>query len=212
LSLTEESEEKTYKTLLIKSIFIIYMNERKIVLGITGASGSIMAKRFLETARAEIHLVISSNAGQVIEYETGLKEEDLKKMSTFNYDDRDVAARISSGSFIFDAMVIMPCSMNTLAKVASGISDSLITRAASVALKERRRLIMVPREMPLSRIAIENMLRLTESGAIISPAMPAFYTRPQTVMDMVDFMVGRVMDLCGIDNELVKRWKSEERD
>ncbi len=184
----------------------------KIVLGVTGASGSIMAQRFLETADAEVHLVISSNSDQVIEYETGHDSSRLKKMAAFVYDDRDVAARISSGSFIFNAMVVMPCSMNTLAKIASGISDSLITRAAAVALKERRRLILVPREMPLSEIALENMIRITRAGGIIAPAMPAFYTKPKSVNDMVEFMVGRVMDLCGMDNKLVKRWKEEERD
>ena len=188
------------------------MSEKNVILGITGASGSILAQRFLETARCDIHLVISSNAGTVIEYETGRKEDDFKKLAKHVYDDRDVASRISSGSFIFDSMVIMPCSMNTLAKISSGIADSLITRAASVALKERRRLILVPREMPLSQIAIENMLRLTQAGAIIAPAMPAFYTNPKSVDDMVDFMVGRVMDLCGLENALVKRWREEERD
>ncbi len=186
--------------------------ENKIILGVTGASGSILAKRFLEFADAEIHLVISSNSDQVIEYETGKGSESLKELADYVYKDQDVAAKISSGSFIFKAMVIMPCSMNTLAKVSSGISDSLITRAAAVALKERRKLILVPREMPLSQIALENMIRITNAGGIIAPAMPAFYTKPENVMDMVDFIVGRVMDLCGLDNSLVKRWKAEERD
>ncbi len=188
------------------------MSNKRIVLAVTGASGSILAQRFLETSREEIHLVISSNSDQVIEYETGHNSEYFKKMASYVYDDRDVAAKISSGSFIFDAMVVMPCSMNTLAKIAAGISDSLITRAAAVSLKERRRLIIVPREMPLSLIALENMERLTRAGAIVAPAMPAFYTRPESVDDMVNFVVGRIMDLCGIDNELVKRWKQEERD
>lgn len=188
------------------------MDKQRIVLGITGASGSVLAQRFLETARAEIHLVISGNSSQVIEYETGKSVEYFQKMASYVYDDHDVAARISSGSFLYDAMVIMPCSLNTLAKVSAGISDSLITRAAAVALKERRRLIVVPREMPLSLIALENMERLTRSGAIVAPAMPAFYTRPKTIDDMVDFVVGRIMDLCGMENELVKRWKEEERD
>jgi 4-hydroxy-3-polyprenylbenzoate decarboxylase len=183
-----------------------------VVLGVTGASGSVLAERFLETADAEIHLVISKNSDQVIEYETGHNSDVFKKLASYNYDDKDVAARISSGSFIFNAMVVMPCSMNTLAKIAAGISDSLITRAAAVALKERRRLILVPREMPLSEIALDNMSRITRAGGIIAAAMPAFYTKPKTIDDMVDFMVGRVMDLCGMDNKLVKRWKEEERD
>ncbi|MGP6220570.1 UbiX family flavin prenyltransferase [Caldiplasma sukawensis] len=187
---------------------------KKIVLGITGASGSILAKKFLETKGkdVEIHMVASKNSNQVIEYETGKSLSYFQGLADYNYEDDDVAARISSGSFIFDAMVIMPCSLNTLAKVAAGMSDSLITRCAAVSLKERRKLILVPREMPLSKIAIENMLRLTDAGAIIAPAMPAFYTRPQSVDDMVNFVVGRIMDLCGIENILVKRWKSEERD
>ncbi len=184
----------------------------KIVLGVTGASGSVLAERFLEFADAEVHLVISSNSEQVIEYELGHGSDKLKEKASFFYDDKDVAARISSGSFIFNAMVVMPCSVNTLAKISSGISDSLITRCAAVAMKERRRLILVPREMPLSQIALENMLRVTNAGGIIAPAMPAFYVKPVSVMDMVDFIVGRVMDLCGLDNTLVKRWKAEERD
>lgn len=186
--------------------------KQKIVLAVTGASGSILAQRFLEVADAEIHLVISSNSEQVIAYETGYGSDKLKEKASFVYDDHDVAARISSGSFIFNAMVVMPCSINTLAKISSGISDSLITRSAAVSMKERRRLILVPREMPLSQIALENMLRVTNAGGIIAPAMPAFYTKPETVMDMVDFIVGRVMDLCGLDNILVKRWREEERD
>lgn len=184
----------------------------KIVLGVTGASGSVLAERFLEFADAEVHLVVSSNSEQVIEYETGHGSDKLKEKASFVYNDNDVAARISSGSFIFNAMVVMPCSINTLAKISSGISDSLITRSAAVAMKERRRLILVPREMPLSQIALENMLRITNAGGIIAPAMPAFYTKPETVMDMVDFIVGRVMDLCGLENKLVKRWRAEERD
>ncbi|MHB8360554.1 MAG: UbiX family flavin prenyltransferase [Thermoplasmataceae archaeon] len=183
---------------------------KKIVLGVTGASGSILAWRFMETAKGnEIHLIISKNSEQVISYEMGKTSGDFENLSSFSYSDQDLAAGVSSGSFIFDAMVIMPCSMNTLAKISGGISDSLITRAAAVCLKERRKLILVPREMPLSEIALENMLRLTRSGAIIAPSMPSFYTLPKSVDDMINFVVSRVLDLCGIENNLIKRWKQE---
>ncbi|MHB1493688.1 MAG: UbiX family flavin prenyltransferase [Thermoplasmataceae archaeon] len=183
---------------------------KKIVLGVTGASGSILAWRFMEAARSnEIHLIISRNSDQVIAYEMGKSSSDFEKLSTFSYSDSDLAARVSSGSFIFDAMVVMPCSMNTLAKIAGGISDSLITRVAAVCLKERRRLILVPREMPLSEIALENMLKLTRAGAIIAPSMPSFYTLPKNIDDMVNFVVSRILDLSGIENDLIKRWKQE---
>lgn len=185
--------------------------KKRIVLGITGASGSILAWKFIKAAEGnEIHLIISKNSDQVINYEMGKSSTDFQKLATHSYDDHDLAARVSSGSFIFDVMVVMPCSMNTLAKIAGGISDSLITRAASVCLKERRRLILVPREMPLSEIALENMLRLTRAGAIIAPSMPAFYTLPKSVDDMADFVVSRILDLSGLENAIIRRWKEDQ--
>ncbi len=186
-------------------------NAERIVVGITGASGSILGIRLLENlSDVETHLVMSENSATVLEYETGMSGKDVEKLATHSYHDGDLAARISSGSFLYDAMCIVPCSGSTLAKLAAGISDTLITRAASVAMKERRRLVVVPRETPLSTIYIENMLKLSRAGAIIVPAMPAYYTRPKNVEDMTDFVVGRILDLIGKENRLVKRWDGGE--
>lgn len=182
----------------------------KIVVGITGGTGSILAMRLLENLRGEeVHLVISESAKKVLKEETDISPDQLYSLCTHHYDDEDISARISSGSFIFDVMVIIPCSMSTLAKIAAGISDTLITRAASVALKEKRKMIVVPREMPLSTIALENMLKLSRNGVIVAPAMPGYYTKPESVDDMVNFIVSRVLDLSGVKNKLIKRWKED---
>ncbi len=184
----------------------------RIVVGMTGGTGSVLAQRLLENLRGEeIHLVISNSAKKVLGEETEIKPEDLYGMVQAHYDDEDIAARISSGSFIFDTFVIIPCSMSTLAKLSAGISDTLITRVASVALKERRKMVIVPRETPLSTIALENMARLSSMGVIVAPAMPGYYTRPKTVDDMINFVVSRILDLIGVRNSLIKRWKEEKR-
>ncbi len=179
----------------------------KIIVGITGASGIPYAIKFLENlGREETFLVISENAKKVMEFEGGLKPDDLKKLGKHFYEDNDFTAPISSGSFIFDSMVIIPCSITTMSKIASGISDTLITRAAAVTIKEGRRLIIVPREMPLSQIELDNMLKMSRAGVIIAPASPGFYTNPKTVDDIVNFVASRILDLVGVDNELIKRW------
>ncbi len=181
----------------------------KFVVGITGGSGSILAVRLLENLREhETHLIASESAKKVLQEETDLSLEKLKNLASYNYNDNDIASKPSSGSSIFQATVIIPCSISTLSKVSVGISDTLITRACAVALKERRRLILVPREMPLSTIVIENMHRLSLSGAIIAPASPGYYTKPKTVDDMVNFVVARILDLMGVENELIGRWRS----
>ena len=181
--------------------------DQKIVC-MTGASGSILGIRLLEKlGKKGVHLVISDSARTVIEQETEFKVADVEKLAEFVYGDSDIAARISSGSFRFVSAIIIPCSTSTLARVSAGIADSLITRVASVALKERRKLILVPRETPLSTITLENMVRLSTAGAIMAPYMPAFYNMPKDVDDMVNFMVSRVMDLMGMDNEFINRWK-----
>ncbi|SMD31691.1 UbiX family flavin prenyltransferase [Picrophilus oshimae] len=180
----------------------------RVVIGITGASGTILAVRLLENLKdVEKHLVMSESAKRVMELETDYKYDYIKGLADYVYNDDDIAANISSGSFRYDALVIIPCSSSTMAKIASGISDTLITRTALVAMKERRRFIIVPREMPLSTIMIENMLKLSRYNVIIAPAMPGYYNRPRTVDDMVNFVVARVLDLIGIENDVSKRWE-----
>ncbi|WP_075057334.1 UbiX family flavin prenyltransferase [Thermogymnomonas acidicola] len=181
----------------------------RIVVGVTGGSGSVIALRFLQSLKGghEVHLIVSEHARLVARAELDLDAREFERYAEYVYDDRDVAARVSSGSFIFDALVIVPCSISTLSKIAAGISDTLITRAAAVALKERRKLVLVPRETPLSTLTLRNMLSLSEMGAVILPAMPGYYTRPKSVEDMVDFVVSRILDqIGGVVNSLIQRW------
>ncbi len=153
-----------------------------------------------------VHQLQVGAGEKVLRLETEWTPADVRKLSTRNYPNGNMAAPIASGSRPFDAMVICPCSMSTGAKIASGISDNLITRAASVALKERRRLVIVPRETPMSSIHLRNLATLAEAGAIVLPAAPAFYGKPQKVGDLVDFIAGRVLDSLGIENRLYRRW------
>jgi len=180
----------------------------RVVLCITGASGIIYGVRLLEELikKAEVHLVISKTAEKILEMETNYRVEDLKKLSERCYSEDDLFAPLSSGSFRYDALVIAPCSMKTLSAIANGVADNLITRAADVALKERRKMILVIRETPLNSIHLENMKRLSDLGAIIMPASPAFYHRPKSVSDLVNFIVARVLDHLHIENSLVRRW------
>ena len=184
------------------------MIQMKIVIGMSGAAGALYAMRLLEelSEQASVSLVVSETAKQIITDETEIEFADLEDMAEESFDNHDMGASICSGSRNFDAMVIVPCSMATLAKVACGISDNVITRAASVAMKERRKLIIVPRETPLSSIHLENMLKLSRDGVIILPAMPGFYGGPESAMDMVDFIVGRIMDQLDIENNIGPRW------
>ncbi len=183
---------------------------KRIVVGITGASGTVLAVKFLENLKNyEVHLIMSESAKKVMSLETDYDVKYIKSLSNYFYDDNDIAARVSSGSFIFDSFVIMPCSTSTMAKIASGIADTLITRVALVSLKERRKFIVVPREMPFSTIMLENMLKLSNNNVIVSPAVPGYYNKPETVDDMVNFVVARVLDLSGIENNLSERWKHE---
>ncbi len=197
---------------------------RRIVVGITGASGAIYA---LHTIRAflrfgvEIHLVVSDYGAYVIESETGLtlKSGDLTEVfrsrfedrslsgSIVKYSNRDLAASISSGSFKTDGMVVIPCSMKTLAGIAQGIAGSLIERAADVTLKEGRRLVLVPRETPLNKIHLKNLLAAADAGAHIVPAMPAYYQKPGTIAELADFMAGRVLSFFDIEANLFEPWK-----
>ena len=186
--------------------------EMKIIVAISGASGSAYAIRLIEelAQQCEILLVASETAKQIMIDETDVLYRDLEALAHDTFDNYDMGASICSGSSDFHAMVIVPCSMTTLAKLATGIGDNVITRAGSVALKERRKLIMVPRETPMSSIQIENMLKLSREGAVMLPAMPGFYGRPETVGELVDFVVGRILDQLDIENDVGVRWTSED--
>lgn len=191
----------------------------RFVIGITGASGSIYGIRLVEELLKrgnEVNFLVTENGEKVIKYERGLDREELlgylKKFSIREddfkyYDIHDMFAPIASGSFKADGMVIIPCSMSTVAFIAGGMSHNLMQRAADVFLKEKRKLIIVPRETPLSSLHLENLLKLSKMGALILPAMPSFYHAPESIDDMVNFIVGRVLDSLDIPNELYKRWK-----
>ena len=202
---------------------------KPIVLAMTGASGSVYGTRLLEVllkSGCEVDLVVSPAATQVIQAELGVDldphEPDVSLLladSTFSaadlsknlrcHDPRAYSAGIASGSFQTEGMVICPCSMGTLASLANGLSSNLIHRAGHVHLKERRKLIVVPRETPLGSIQLSNMKTLADAGAIVLPAMPGFYHQPQSIADLVDFIVARICDQLGIDNELMHRWGGE---
>ncbi|HIE31712.1 MAG TPA: UbiX family flavin prenyltransferase [Methanosarcinales archaeon] len=180
----------------------------KLVIGITGASGVSYGIRLLEVLqhRADTYLIITSAARQIIEIESEIDVQAVEALATSVLDEHDFRAPIASGSHLFDGMVIVPCSMKTLGSVANGISDTLVTRTADVCLKEGRTLILVPRETPLSLIHIENMLRAKRAGAVILPACPGFYQKPETIEDLIEIIVGRILDLIGIRHELYERW------
>ncbi len=181
----------------------------RLTVAITGASGVVYGKRLLKVLReknVETHLIISKAAEKVIKHELGMTKEDVEKLADHFYDVDDWSAPIVSGSFKTDGMIIIPCSMKTLAGIAHGYSDNLVLRAADVTLKEKRRLILVPRETPLNVVHLRNMLALAEQGAVIVPAMPAHYHKPKDIDDLVDFVVGKVLDLLDIEHTLYERW------
>ena len=171
----------------------------RLIVGISGASGAKLAKRFVELLpkSIEVFIVQSKSAKVVFEKEEGIKE----------FENSDISASIASGSFKCDAMIIIPASMNTLAKISCGIADNLLTRTASVMIKERRKLILAPREMPFSSISLENMLKLSNLGVIIAPPVLGYYSKQQTLEDMENFLIGKWFDLLGIENDLFKRWE-----
>ncbi|WP_370156808.1 UbiX family flavin prenyltransferase [Ferrovibrio sp.] len=182
---------------------------RRLVVGITGASGVIYGLRLLESLKGsgvETHLVLTRAAEMTIAYETEHSIAAVKAMADRVYAIGDVGAAIASGSFHTLGMAVMPCSMKTLAEIATGVTGNLLSRAADVTLKERRRLVLVPRETPLHLGHIRNMAAVTEMGAIVAPPMPGFYAQPQSLDDMINHTVGRVLDLFGLDVGLVKRW------
>ncbi|WP_174734997.1 UbiX family flavin prenyltransferase [Mesobacillus harenae] len=186
----------------------------KIVLGISGATGAIYGIRILEALKergVETHLIMSEWAEKTITIETPYKPADIKDLATYAYSSRNQAAIISSGSFLTDGMIIAPCSMKSLASISYGLADNLLSRTADVTLKEKRKLVIVPREAPLSEIHLENMLRLARAGAVILPPMPAFYNKPTTVDQIVNHTVARVLDQFRIENKLTERWLQSEK-
>jgi 4-hydroxy-3-polyprenylbenzoate decarboxylase len=181
----------------------------RLIIAITGASGVIYAKRLIEelnSRNVEIHLVISYNAGRIIEHELNMKKEEIERLANYVYNVNDWSSPIVSGSFRVDGMVVIPCSMKTLAGIAYGYSDNIILRAADVMLKEKRKLILIPRETPLSINHIRNMLWLAKQGVYIVPAMPAFYHKPKDINDLVNYMIGKILDILGIQHNLYMRW------
>ncbi len=185
---------------------------QRLIVGISGASGVRYGVRLLEILRelpVESHLVLSKSAEMTLAYETDLKTAEVRALADVVYPVRDVGAAISSGSFQTLGMVIAPCSVRSMSEIASGVTSNLLTRAADVVLKERRRLVLMLRETPLHTGHLRSMLALSEMGAIIAPPVPGFYARPQTLDEMVDHTVGRVLDLFGLDAGTVKRWGEE---
>jgi len=198
---------------------------KHILVAITGASGSVYGLRLAEAllrAECRISLLLSEPGRQVLNHETGLAwsinpaERQRQVRAHFGsdridcLDNADLFASVASGSSAADAMVIIPCSMGTAGRVAAGLSETLLERVADVMLKERRPLLLIPRETPLSVIHLENLLRLARAGAVVIPAMPAFYHAPQSLDDLVDFVVGKVLDQLGIEHELFRRWQGQE--
>ncbi|MEO5357307.1 MAG: UbiX family flavin prenyltransferase [Nitrospirae bacterium YQR-1] len=195
------------------------MERKKYITAVTGASGSLLALRFIDELlkTSDVHLVISSSSFKVIKDETGndwsmdthrkLKEY-FKSDRLFCYDEGDIYAPVLSGTFLNDGMIVIPCSMKTLSGISNGYGENLIQRAADVTIKEGRRLILVPREMPFSSIHLENMLKLSRIGVTIAPPVAAFYTKPQTIDDMINFITGKLLDNLSISHNLFKRWGS----
>ncbi len=184
-------------------------NTSRLIVGISGASGVRYGIRMLETLRdlpVESHLVLSKAAELTIAYETDLKVAEVTALADVAYPVGDLGAAVSSGSFQTLGMVVAPCSVRSMSEIASGVTSNLLTRAADVVLKERRRLVLMLRETPLHSGHLRSMLALSEMGAVIAPPVPGFYANPQTIDEMVDHTVGRVLDLFGLDSDKVRRW------
>ncbi len=182
----------------------------RLIVGISGASGTIYGVRLLEmlrNAEIETHLVMSKSAELTVAYETDLKARDVRALASVNYPVSDIGAAISSGSFPTMGMVIAPCSIRTMSEIACGITGSLLSRAADVVLKERRRLVLAVRETPLHGGHLRTLTTLADIGAVIAPIVPAFYNRPKSIDDIINHTCGRLLDLFGIDIGTVKRWK-----
>jgi len=190
----------------------------RIVVAVTGASGAPYARRLVQAladAGVDVHLVVSPYGRRLLADELDIREATVEAIvgrpaaNVIMHGYRDLGSALASGSFLTQGMAICPCSSNTLGAVAAGLGDNLISRAAHVHLKERRRLVLLTREMPLSHIELSNMMRLSEAGAIICPAAPGFYLRPTSIAELVDFVTGKMLDLLGIDHDLPMRWMGE---
>ncbi|HRY24136.1 MAG: UbiX family flavin prenyltransferase [Geminicoccaceae bacterium] len=184
---------------------------RRLIVGISGASGVILGERLLRALaplEIETHLVLTRSAALTATYELETGVEALKALASVVHPIGDVGASIASGSFPTEGMIIVPCSMRTLAAIATGVTDNLLTRAADVVLKERRRLVLMARETPLHLGHLRNMVAVTEMGAIVAPPVPGFYAKPASIEAMVDHTVGRALDLFGIETEGVTRWRA----
>jgi 4-hydroxy-3-polyprenylbenzoate decarboxylase/2,5-furandicarboxylate decarboxylase 2 len=194
---------------------------KRLIIGITGATGAVYGVELLKALNAlegwESHLVLSDAGALNLMHELKMRRKDLEKLASAAYNPKDIGAAIASGSFLTEGMVIAPCSMKTLAAVAHAHADDLVSRAADVVLKERRRLVLVPRETPLNLAHLRNMTAVTEMGAIVMPPVPAFYALPQSIEDLVAHTVGRVLDLFGVHSARLTRWQGmkgspQERD
>ena len=195
--------------------------KKRLIVGITGATGAVYGVEILKTLKGvegwESHLVLSDAGALNLWHELKMKRRELEKLADVAYHPKDIAATISSGSYLTEGMVIAPCSMKTLAAVAHAHADDLLSRAADVVLKERRRLVIVPRETPLNLAHLRNMTAATEMGAIVMPPVPAFYAMPKTIEDLVAHTVGRILDLFGVHSARLARWQGmkgspQERD
>lgn len=184
------------------------------MVGLSGSSAPHYGIALLEVlaglGTVETHLVVSPSAERTIQIETGRDLASVRALADVYHDSRDLAAPVASGSFRTSGMVVVPCSMKTLASVAHGLSADLLSRACDVALKERRRLVLVPRETPLSLIHLRNMVAVTEAGAVVLPPVPAFYHRPRTIDDLIAQTVGKILDQFGIDHDVFDRWEGPE--
>jgi len=183
---------------------------RRLVVGISGASGAIYGVRMLEMLKKtdiETHLVMSKSAEMTLVYETSYKPKDIRELASVNHPMADIGASISSGSFQTMGMIVVPCSIRTMSEIATGVTSSLLSRAADVVLKEKRRLVLAVRETPLHGGHLRTLTTLSDIGAIIAPIVPALYNKPKTVDDIINHTVGRLLDLLDIETEMVKRWQ-----
>ena len=185
------------------------MDRKRIVIGISGASGVVYGVRLLDALHdldVETHLVMSKSAKVTLAYEMDLKVSEVSAKADFTYQPEDIGAAISSGSFLTMGMIVAPCSIRTLSEIATGVTSTLLSRAADVVLKDRRRLVLMVRETPLHLGHLRSMAQVTEAGAIVMPPVPAFYAKPRSIDEMIGHSIGRVLDMFEIKNDLVKRW------
>jgi 4-hydroxy-3-polyprenylbenzoate decarboxylase len=191
------------------------LTAKRLLVGISGASGAIYGIRLLELLKdsgVETHLIVSRAARMTLSYESDVSTEYLESLATVTYPEQDVGAACSSGSFKTLGMIVAPCSIKTMAEIASGATTNLVSRAADVCLKERRRVVLILRETPLHLGHLRSMAAVTEAGAIVYPPVPAFYARPKSIEEMVDHTLGRVLDLFDIDLGTVRRWSGKARE